>query len=115
MNDEILIMNEYPIGWNWLASVPLKDWEWLIDVFATMTDNTDTYLYVTYKEDFPSPNRLITFVRTVGLAKFLYEDQGYLAGIREYRHYIAAKSLGVKSERDYMNHYTDIRLTCNEL
>lgn len=43
MNDEILILNEYPIGWGWLKDVPLKDWEWLIDVFATMTDNTDTY------------------------------------------------------------------------
>lgn len=27
MNDEILILNEYPIGWGWLKDVPLKDWE----------------------------------------------------------------------------------------
>lgn len=38
MNDEILIINEYPIGWGWLQNVPLIDWEWLIDVFATMTN-----------------------------------------------------------------------------
>lgn len=57
----------------------------------------------------------VTYVRTVGLAKFLYDDQGYLAGIREYGHYIAAKALDIKSESDYMNHYNDIRLICNEL
>ncbi len=44
-----------------------------------------------------------------------YDDQGYEAGIREYGHYIAAKSLDIKSEEDYMNHLTDIRLICNEL
>ena len=47
MNDEILTINDYPIGWGWLKDVPLQDWEWLIDVFATMTDNTDTYSYIT--------------------------------------------------------------------
>ena len=40
MNDEILTINDYPIGWGWLKDVPLQDWEWLIDVFATMTDTT---------------------------------------------------------------------------
>lgn len=43
------------------------------------------------------------------------DDQGYEAGIREYGHYISAKSLDIKSEEDYMNHLTDIRLICNEL
>ena len=115
MNDEILIINEYPIGWGWLKDVPLIDWEWLIDVFATMTDDTDTYSYITYAEEDGAKLTDITFVRTVGLAKFLYDDQGYLAGIREYGHYIAAKALDIKSERDYLNHYNDIRLICNEL
>lgn len=115
MNDEILILNEYPIGWGWLKDVPLKDWEWLIDVFAIMTDDTNTYSYITYAEEDGAKLTDITFVRTVGLAKFLYDDQGYLAGIREYGHYIAAKALDIKSERDYMNHYNDIRLICNEL
>lgn len=105
MNDEILIINEYPIGWGWLKDVPLIDWEWLIDVFATMTDDTDTYSYITYAEEDGAKLTDITFVRTVGLAKFLYDDQGYLAGIREYGHYIAAKALDIKSERDYLNHY----------
>ena len=55
MNDEILTINDYPIGWGWLKDVPLQDWEWLIDVFATMTDNTDTYSYITYAELNPYP------------------------------------------------------------
>lgn len=84
MNDEILILNEYPIGWGWLKDVPLKDWEWLIDVFAIMTDDTNTYSYIIYAEEDGAKLTDVTFVRTVGLAKFLYDDQGYLAGIREY-------------------------------
>lgn len=110
-----ITVNQYPIGWEWLDRVPLEDFNWLIDIFATMTDNTDTYSYITYAEEDGAKLTDITFVRTVGLAKFLYDDQGYLAGIREYGHYIAAKALDIKSERDYLNHYNDIRLICNEL
>lgn len=29
MNNEIPIINDYPIGWGWLQKVPLEDWEWL--------------------------------------------------------------------------------------
>lgn len=75
MNDEILTINDYPIGWGWLKDVPLQDWEWLIDVFATMTDNTDTYSYITYAEEDGAKLTDVTYVRTVGLAKFLYDDQ----------------------------------------
>lgn len=32
MNDEILIINEYPIGWEWLDRVPLEDFTWLIEI-----------------------------------------------------------------------------------
>lgn len=41
-----ITINEYPIGWEWLDRVPLEDFNWLIDIFATMTDNTDTYDFV---------------------------------------------------------------------
>lgn len=61
MNDEILIINEYPIGWGWLKDVPLIDWEWLIDVFAIMTDDTDTYSYITYAEEDGAKLTDITF------------------------------------------------------
>lgn len=31
-----LTVNNYPIGWEWLANVPLEDFNWLIDIFATI-------------------------------------------------------------------------------
>lgn len=43
--EPIITVNEYPIGWEWLDNVPLEDFNWLIEIFATMTDNTDTYDY----------------------------------------------------------------------
>lgn len=48
--EPIITVNDYPIGWEWLANVPLEDFNWLIDIFATMTDNTDTWT-----EHFPNP------------------------------------------------------------
>lgn len=41
----IITVNEYPIGWEWLDKVPLEDFTWLIEIFSTMTDDTDTYDY----------------------------------------------------------------------
>lgn len=65
MNNEILTINDYPIGWGWLQKVPLKDWEWLIDIFATMTDNTDTYLYVTYAEEDGAKQEIVKQVNDI--------------------------------------------------
>lgn len=76
--NEILTINNYPIGWSWLKSVPLEDFTWLIEVFSTMTDNIDTYNYCQYN------NRKLIHVDTKGLAHFLCNDQGYEAGIKEY-------------------------------
>lgn len=115
MNEEdILMLNGFPVGWNWLASVPLEDWDWLIDVFATMTGDTDTYQYITYAEEEGAKLTDVTYVKTRELAKLLYEDQGYSAGIREYGYYIAAKTLGVKSERDYIIQFEKIKSICNQ-
>lgn len=41
--EPIITVNEYPIGWEWLDKVPLEDFTWLIEIFSTITDNTDTY------------------------------------------------------------------------
>lgn len=41
--ESIVTINNYPIGWEWLDNVPLEDFNWLIEIFATMTDNTDIY------------------------------------------------------------------------
>ena len=46
--EPIITINEYPIGWEWLDKVPLEDFTWLIEIFSTMTDDTDTYDYATY-------------------------------------------------------------------
>ena len=40
--EPIITINEYPIGWEWLDKVPLEDFTWLIEIFSTMTDDTDT-------------------------------------------------------------------------
>lgn len=118
MNEEdVLMLNRYPVGWNWLASVPLKDWNWLIEVFVTMTDDTTIYDYVVYDpiEFAPAGTpETIVGIKLIELAKFLYEDQGYSAGIREYGYYIAAKTLGVKSERDYRDQFEKINSICNQ-
>lgn len=45
-----ITVNQYPIGWEWLDRVPLEDFTWLIEIFSTMTDNTDTYDFVGYTD-----------------------------------------------------------------
>ena len=49
--EPIITVNEYPIGWEWLDRVPLEDFTWLIEIFATMTDNTDTYDFATFDKE----------------------------------------------------------------
>lgn len=34
--ESIVTINNYPIGWEWLDNVPLEDFNWLIEIFATM-------------------------------------------------------------------------------
>lgn len=41
--EPIITVNEYPLGWEWLDKVPLEDFTWLIEIFSTMTDDTDIY------------------------------------------------------------------------
>lgn len=55
--EPIITINGYPIGWEWLDKVPLEDFNWLIEIFSTMIDNTDTYDFVGYtdSEHFPNP------------------------------------------------------------
>lgn len=46
-----ITVNQYPIGWEWLDRVPLEDFTWLIEIFSTMTDNTDTYDFATFDKE----------------------------------------------------------------
>lgn len=63
METDILTTNGYAIGWIWLKNVPLEDWAWLIEVFATMTDNIDIYDCATFNDEdlanehFPTPGK----------------------------------------------------------
>lgn len=109
-----ITINEYPIGWEWLDRVPLEDFNWLIEIFAILTDNTDTYNFVGYTDSETLPgHQKICSVDKIPLANFLNEDQGYQTGISMYGHYIACKCLDISSEEEYMNQFTDIRiLTC---
>lgn len=112
-----ITINEYPIGWEWLDKVPLEDFTWLIEIFATMTDNTDTYDFATFDKEATNgePPYPVIEIDRKGLAYFMNDDQGYEPGISMYGHYIACKSLDISSEEEYMNQLTDIRLICNEL
>ena len=115
MNTNIKV-NDYPIGWEWLAKVPLEDFTLLMDVFATMTDNTDTYDFASYKYK-TIPGWVINPVIEVnrkGLAEFLDEDQGYSGGIREFGNYVAMKALHIKSEEEYMDRYNEILELTNQ-
>lgn len=112
-----ILNNQYPIGWEWIDNIPLSQMKFFYDLMATVTDNTDIYssLQCERMESYPYLITRILCVDRIKLAQFLNDDQGYEAGIKEYGYYIAAKSLDIKSEEDYMNHLTDIRLICNEL
>lgn len=41
-----------------ITTLPLEDFNWLIDIFATMTDNTDTYDFVFYEDSETLPGHL---------------------------------------------------------
>lgn len=115
--EPIITVNQYPIGWEWLDEVPLRDFNWLIDILANMTDNTDTYSFVGYidSETMPPTKPRVCSVDRISLATFLNEDQGYKKGISMYGHYIACKCLDIFTEQEYLNQYTDIRILTNEI
>lgn len=112
-----ITVNQYPIGWEWLDRVPLEDFTWLIEIFSTMTDNTDTYDFATFDKEATNgePPYPVIEINRKGLAHFMNDDQGYESGISMYGHYIACKCLDISSEREYMNQYTDIRILTNEI
>lgn len=106
--EPIITINEYPIGWEWLDKVPLEDFTWLIEIFSTMTDDTDTYDFATFDKEATNgePPYPVIEINRKGLANFLNDDQGYESGISMYGHYIACKSLDISSEEEYMNQLT---------
>lgn len=75
--EPIITINEYPIGWEWLDKVPLEDFTWLIEIFATMTDNIDTYDFATFDKEATNgePPYPVIEIHRKGLANFLNDDQ----------------------------------------
>lgn len=75
--EPIITINEYPIGWEWLDKVPLEDFTWLIEIFATMTDNTDTYDFAIFDKEATNgePPYPVIEINRKGLANFLNDDQ----------------------------------------
>lgn len=70
-----ITVNQYPIGWEWLDRVPLEDFNWLIEIFSTMIDNTDTYDFVGYTDSETLPgHQKICSVDKIPLANFLNEE-----------------------------------------
>lgn len=80
--EPIITVNEYPIGWEWLDRVPLEDFTWLIEIFSTMTDDTDTYDFATFDKEATNgePPYPVIEINRKGLANFLNDDQGYESG-----------------------------------
>lgn len=77
--EPIITVNEYPIGWEWLDRVPLEDFTWLIEIFSTITDNTDTYDFATFDKEATNgePPYPVIEIDRKGLAYFMNDDQGY--------------------------------------
>ena len=74
--EPIITVNQYPIGWEWIDRVPLEDFTWLIEIFSTMTDNTDTYDFATFDKEATNgePPYPVIEINRKGLAHFMNDD-----------------------------------------
>lgn len=86
--------------WGWLYKVPKEDWEWLLDIFMSMTDNSQL------EEVWDPKTKTVDIQKLIPL---LIEDQGEEAGTRELGNYIAAKSLNLTSEQEYIENLDKIK------
>lgn len=93
------ILQGYPIGWEWLKTIPRKDMDWLSEILALTTDNTDVYDYMQDRAK---------------LARLMDWDQGTIAGYKLYAQYLIAKVKGWTSEEEFMDHLYEINDLINE-
>lgn len=72
-----ILNNQYPIGWEWIANIPLSQMKFFYDLMATVTDNTDIYssLQCERMESYPYLITKILCVDRIKLAQFLNDDQ----------------------------------------
>lgn len=92
----------YPRGWEWLKTVPTEDFNWLIEILFTMTDDTDTYSFIEYDTESNHKPYKVKYVQRRDLADFMDDYFGMEDGIITHSHYILCKALEVKSKEDYM-------------
>lgn len=71
-----ILNNQYPIGWEWIANIPLSQMKFFYDLMATVTDNTDIYssLQCERMESYPYLITKILCVDRIKLAQFLNDD-----------------------------------------
>lgn len=91
----------YPRGWEWLKTVPTEDFNWLIEILSTMTDDTDTYSFIEYGTKSNHNPYKIKNVQRRNLADFMDDYFGMEYGIITHSYYILCKALEIKSEEDY--------------
>lgn len=95
----------YPRGWEWLKTVPTEDFNWLIEIFSTMTGDTDTYDFATFDKEATNgePPYPVIEINRRDLADFMNYYFDMEKGITTHSHYIMCKALEIKSEDDYIS------------
>lgn len=90
-----ILNNQYPIGWEWVAKIPIAQIVFFYDLMATVTDNTDIYrsLHCECEASYSQNITKINYINRVELAKFLNNDQGYEGGIKYHLKWILATNV----------------------
>lgn len=89
-----LLKRAYPT-WYWILKVPQQDQFLLQEIISGMLDSDLSLLYWENRD----------YYRYFEL---LIEDQGELAGIREYGYWVLTKHLGITSYEEYLDKYDTI-------
>lgn len=81
--------------WCWILTVSDEDQPLLQEIISSMLDSTESLDLWDNKEIFC-------------YFELLEQDQGKLAGIREYGYWVLAKHLGIKTYDEYLERYDEI-------
>lgn len=81
--------------WCWILTVSEEDQPLLQEIISHMLDNDKSLELWNRGEYFNYFN-------------LLYEDQGELAGIREYGYWVLTKHMGIKTYDEYLDKYDEI-------
>jgi hypothetical protein len=106
-----ILNNQYPIGWEWVANIPINQILFFYELMATVTDNTDIYrsLQCEREASYSQEITLIYSADRIELAKFLNNDQGYEEGIKYHIKWILATNvLHCTNMDEYMANINEI-------